>query len=106
MTKKKIVQVVNFLDKHTWKETAKHYKISEMTISRYVKRFNQINIINSETYTNLLKKGFINLLKKSIYDMSAVELKMILYLISGKSISCTKDQYISKIKKYTGIKIE
>lgn len=103
MTKKNIEHVVNYLENHTWKETAERFKISEMTISRYIKRFNQVDIINNEHYINLLKKGFNRLLRKKIYDMKAVELKLVWYLLSNKSQSCSKDQYIIKIKKMAGL---
>jgi len=103
MPKKNIASVVKYLSEHTWSATAKHFNISEMTISRYLKRFNQTNIINDEQYTKLLKAGFNRILKKKLFDMKAVELRVVYYLLTGVSKSLKRDQYIIKIKNIAGV---
>lgn len=100
----KIEKVVNYLKNHTWKETANYFKISEMTISRYLKKFNEVNIINEDVMINLLKKNFNRLLRKSLYNMKANELRVIYFFLSNKSISLKKGQYITKIRKIAGVK--
>ena len=104
MIPNKIEKVVLFLDDHTWKETAKKFKISEMTISRYIKKFNQVNIINDVNLINLLKKGFNTLLRKSLLDMSTAELKVLHFLLTRKNVSMKKKSYILKIKNLAGVK--
>lgn len=103
MTKINVVDVVNYLGNNTWKKTAKHFKISEMTISRYVKKHAMANIINKDSLIKQLKHSFNKLIKKSLYDMSATELKTIYFFLTGKSLSMLKDQYIIKIKKIVGV---
>ena len=98
----KIEKVVNYLGNHTWKKTAEHFKISEMTISRYVKKFNQVNIINIDKLINELKHGFNKLIKKNLFDMKASELRIVYHLLTQKNISLRKEQYIVKIKNLIG----
>lgn len=102
MKVKQIEKVVNYLQNHTWKETAENFKISEMTISRYLKKFNQVNIIDVDKMIIMLKTGFNKLIKKSLFDMKANELKTIWSLLTGKSVSLRKEQYITKIKHLVG----
>lgn len=99
---KQIEKVVNYLENHTWKETATHFKISEMTISRYIKKHRLTNIIKDDKYINLLKSGFNKLLRKKLLDMKTSELRLVYYLLTDKSVSLRKEQYISKIMKITG----
>lgn len=100
----KIENVVRYLDNHTWKETAKHFKISEMTVSRYAKKFRQVDVINDIALINMLKKGFNKLLRKSLYDMKTAELRVLYFLLTDKNVSLKKDQYILKIRRLTGVK--
>lgn len=101
---KKIENVINYLKNHTWKETAEHFKISEMTITRYIKRYELTNRINNTNYIMILKRGFNKLIKQDIYDMKANELRIIYYLLTNKSISMSKMSYIKKIINLTGVK--
>lgn len=97
-------KIVNYLQNHTWKQTAEHFNISEMTISRKIKRLKIVNTINDINYINLLKKGFNKLLKKRLDTMKASELRLVFFLLSNKSISMKKVQYIKRITKITGVK--
>ncbi len=94
----KIEKVVKYLENHTWKKTAEFFKISEMTISRYIKKFNQVNIINNDKFINELKRGFNKLIKKDLFNMKASELRIVYHLLTQKNISLRKEQYIIKIK--------
>ena len=96
-------KVADYLLDHTWKQTATHFQISEMTISRYLKHLELSDIIKSNVYINKLKRGFNKLLRKKLYDMSATELKVIYALLTGKYTSMTKDRYILRIKKIVGV---
>ena len=58
-------EIVKYLQSHTWSATAEHFEISEMTISRKLKRLKLVNVIDNTEYINLLKKGFNKLLKKN-----------------------------------------
>ena len=103
MTKTKIEDVVNYLENHTWKQTAQRFYISEMTISRYLKKFKMRNTINNDNYIKLLKRGFNKLLKKRLDEMKAAELKLVYFLITNKSVSLRKEQYITKLTKIIGV---
>lgn len=102
MKVEKIEKVVKYLETNTWKKTAEHFNISQMTISRYIKKFNEVNIINNDSLINGLKRGFNKLIKKSLYDMKASELRIVFHLLTNKNISLTKEQYILKIKRLVG----
>ncbi len=103
MVKKNIVDVVNYLSEHTWKKTAEHFGISEMTISRYLKKHNMTNTINVDSLITQLKRAFNKLIRKSLFDMTATELKTIYFFLTNKALSMNKDQYILKIKKIVGV---
>lgn len=100
----KIEQVVRYLDNHTWRQTSEHFKISEMTVSRYVKKFKQVDIINDVALINMLKKGFNKLLRKSLFDMKTAELRVLYFLLTSKNVSLKKDQYVLKIRRLAGVK--
>lgn len=96
-------KIVSFLKTHTWRDTAEHFKISEMTISRRLKRLKIIDVIDDTIYTNLLKRGFNRILKEPLGNMKAGELRLVYFLLTGKSISLKKTQYIKHIAKITGV---
>lgn len=99
----KIKLIVNYLESHTWKQTALKYKISEMTISRALKKFRQVNTIKNDVLINMLKNKFNKLIRRDIFDMKASELRVLYYLLTDKNVSLRKDQYIPKIMKITGV---
>lgn len=96
--------IVRYLQFHTWSETAEHFKISEMTISRKLKRLKLINVIDNANYINLLKKGFNKIIRKELKNMKASELRLIFFILTGRSISLKKVQYIKHIAKIAGVK--
>lgn len=85
---------------YTWKQIALTLDISEMTILRRLKDFNEYSQYNLGKITNILKKKFNFVLKKSLISMTASELRIIYALYSGNNISLTKKQYINRIKKW------
>jgi arginine repressor len=98
----KIEKVVKYLESHTWRKTAEFFKISEMTISRYLKKFNQVNVINNDKLINELKHGFNKLIRKDLFNMKASELRIVYHLLTQKNVSLRKEQYIVKIKNLIG----
>ena len=104
MNKIQTSEIVKYLKNHTWRETAEHFKISEMTISRKLKRTKLIDVIDDVNYINLLKRGFNKLLKKRLHDMKASELRLVYYLLTNQSVSMNKVQYIKRIAKIVGVK--
>lgn len=104
MKKVSTEKIVSYLQNHTWKETAEHFNISEMTISRKIKRSKLIDIIDKDKYTILLKRGFNKILKKKLNTMKATELRLIFFLLSGTAISMKKTQYIKRIGKIVGVR--
>ena len=95
----KINEVMEYLVDHTWSETADKFKISEMTISRWKKLYENGNLIDKKDFTNKIKKGINRILKKDIIEMNATELKLIYGILTGKFTSMRKDQYILRIRK-------
>ena len=99
MTIKNRQEIIEYEKTHTWKKTAKHFDISEMSISRILKQNSLEKDLALLKSTNKIIGEFKKLLKIPLTNMSATQLRMIFFILSGKNVSFTKNQYISKIRR-------
>lgn len=96
---------MNFLETHTYVQTAFKFDISEMSISRLKKRYkvvkNELIANNKGNAINKLFQNYIRVLKsKPLSKWSSAELRVFNSIIAGKQQSLTVKQYRGKIRRF------
>lgn len=99
MTIKNISDIINFLNTHTWRETADYFDISEMSIKRILDRQRFNSEIEKYNYTTIFRREFDKLLKKNLIDMKTSELRILYYILYNKNNSLRRVEYIKNILK-------
>ena len=100
MTIKNVSEILEYLESHTWKQTAEKFDISEMSIKRLIDRKTKLTILERYGLANILVKKMTNLTKTGFSEMTSAQLRLIHALLTNRNVSMTKRQYIDSITRW------